>query len=66
MNYNTVTTTIINELKKIIGDDFVMYDEESLANYSHDQTEDLAFFPEVVLKPRTVEEIAAIVKVCNL
>jgi len=65
MNYNIVTTAIINQLKTIVGDAFVLYDAESLANYSHDETEDLKFFPEVVAKPRTPQEIAAIIKVCN-
>ena len=65
MNYNIVTTAIINQLKTIVGDAFILYDAESLANYSHDETEDLKFFPEVVAKPRTPQEIAAIIKVCN-
>lgn len=39
--------------------------EEVLSNNSHDYTEDLRFFPEVVLKPRTAAEISAILKFCN-
>ena len=34
-------------------------------NYSHDETEDFHFLPDVVLKPRTTEEISAILKICN-
>jgi glycolate oxidase len=33
--------------------------------YSHDETEDLHYSPEVVLKPGTSMEIASIVKYCN-
>lgn len=65
MNYNRVTTTVIKELKILVGDAFVLFDEESLANYAHDETEDLIFFPEVVVKPRIPQEIAAIIKICN-
>ena len=38
-------------LKEIVGADYVFSDEERLLNYSHDETEDLSYPPEVVLKP---------------
>lgn len=37
-------------------------DETHLATYSHDETEDLRFPPALVLKPKTVEEISAIMR----
>jgi len=40
--------------------------DEDLNNYGHDQTENLQFSPELVLKPRTPEEISAILKYSNL
>lgn len=55
----------IESFKRIVGDKFVLYDEESLYNYSHDETEDLHYLPEVVIKPKTAEEISAILKICN-
>lgn len=55
----------IESFKKIIGEKFVFVDEESLNHYAHDETEDLHFLPEVVIKPRTAEEISAILKICN-
>tara|TARA_B100000809_G_scaffold81863_1_gene80125 strand:+ start:9428 stop:10816 length:1389 start_codon:yes stop_codon:yes gene_type:complete len=60
-----VNTAIIDQLKSIVGDAFVLYDTENLEIYSHDETEDLTFFPEVIVKPRTPEEIADIFKICN-
>jgi glycolate oxidase len=36
----------------------VYCDSEKLQEYSHDETEDLSFPPEVVLKPNSVEEIS--------
>ena len=65
MEYKTVTSGIINQLQQFVGDDFVFYDGESLDKYAHDETEDLKFFPEVVVKPRTPKEIAEIFKLCN-
>ena len=55
----------IESFKNIIGEKFVLVDEESLNHYAHDETEDLHFPPEVVLRPRTAEEISQILKICN-
>src|SRR6476660_5903305 len=55
----------IDEFKGILGEKYVFSDDESLYNYSHDETEDFHFLPDVVLKPRTAEEISAILKICN-
>src|SRR5213083_2610459 len=60
-----LTLTLLENFKKIVGDNFVLVDEESLHHYSHDETEDLHYLPEVVIKPRTAEEISAILKICN-
>ena len=55
----------IEQFKKIVGDNYLLVDEESLNNYAHDETENLHFLPDVVLKPRTATEIAAVMKICN-
>jgi glycolate oxidase len=61
----SLTEQIIEAFKKIAGEQFVFIDEESLQHYSHDETENLHFLPEVVIKPRTAEEISAILTICN-
>ncbi|MBP9739298.1 MAG: FAD-binding protein [Chitinophagaceae bacterium] len=61
----TINLSHIEELKKIVGENFVFADEENLEKYGHDETERLQFNPEVVVKPRTAEEISAIMKMCN-
>lgn len=55
----------IEAFRKIIGEKYVLVDEESLHNYSHDETEDLHYLPDVVVKPKTAEEISAILTICN-
>ncbi len=60
-----ITAQHIDAFKRILGEKFVLMDEESLHNYSHDETEDLHYPPEVVVKPRTAEEISAILKICH-
>jgi glycolate oxidase len=55
----------INSFKKIAGDAYVFVDDESLNNYAHDETENLHFLPDIVIKPRTAEEISEILVICN-
>ncbi|QNA45296.1 FAD-binding oxidoreductase [Lacibacter sediminis] len=63
--YAKVDLEIVQQLKAIVGEQYVFVDEESLSNYAHDETENLHFPPEVVVKPRTTEEISRIMKLCN-
>lgn len=63
--HNHLTKDHIDAFRKILGDEFVLVDEETLQNYSHDETETLSFLPEVVIKPRTTEQISEVMKICN-
>ncbi|MDB5120008.1 MAG: glycolate oxidase [Sphingobacteriales bacterium] len=65
MNFNTVSYSIIEEIKTIVGDNYVLTDSESINKYSHDETEDLRFYPEVVIKPNSVNQISKLLKLCN-
>ncbi|MHA4808163.1 FAD-binding oxidoreductase [Flavitalea flava] len=56
----------IEEFTQIVGKSYMLLDEESMSKYAHDETEELFFLPEIVLKPRTAEEISAILRICNL
>lgn len=58
-------TAYIEQFKKIVGEGFVFTDEESLNNYAHDETENLHFLPDIVIKPRSADEISAIMRLCN-
>lgn len=64
-SYSNVTSEIIELLSGIVGASYVLVDAETLERFSHDETENLRFFPEVVVKPRTVDEISQILKMCN-
>ena len=55
----------LNQFKTIVGDPYVFVDEEVLSNYASDETEDLRFLPDVVIKPGSAEEISKILKLCN-
>lgn len=56
--------TIVN-LKKILGETFVFTDNITCFKYGHDETEDLSFPPQVVVKPKNALEISAILKLAN-
>jgi glycolate oxidase len=55
----------IEKFKEIVGEKNVSVDEETLQEYAHDETEDLFFLPEVVVKPGTTEEISSLLSFCN-
>lgn len=57
--------TIIADLQAIVGAGHVLADAESLARYGHDETEDLQFLPDVVVKPDTVEQVSQLMRYCN-
>jgi len=58
-------TDLVGELITILGEQWVFVDAESLDRYAHDETENLHFLPDVVIKPRTAEEISAVMRFCN-
>ena len=55
----------IVRFRQIVGEAFVLIDNESLNDYGHDETEHLLYPPDVVLRPRSPEEISSILKICN-
>ena len=65
VEYKKIDIDDLTALKKIVGNDFILTDEEKLLEYSHDETEDLSFPPEVVVKPLTTQEISGIITYCN-
>lgn len=65
MAFAEVSTDIISEFEAIVGKDNIIIDPERRYHYSHDETEDYSFLPDVVLKPGSPEEISLIMKICN-
>ncbi|MCK4625406.1 MAG: FAD-binding protein, partial [Phycisphaerae bacterium] len=66
--YTLVTSDIVAELTGIVGEKYVIFDDdEKLQAYSHDEVaeERYAHMPEVAARPRTADEIAAIMKLAN-
>jgi glycolate oxidase len=63
--YNKITEDILNTIVSIVGENYVVTQHADLEKYSHDETEDLSYYPEVAVKPRTAEEISELLKLCN-
>ena len=66
MRYKKINKIDLLQFKQIVGEKNMFYSEEVLLEYSHDETEDLSFLPEVVLKPLDTHQISDIMKYCNI
>jgi glycolate oxidase len=67
MEYGKVTKSIIYELVNILGEKNVIFDEEKMESYSHDETpiDQYASMPDVVITPINTEQISEVVKLAN-
>jgi len=66
LNYSRVTREVIEKLKEILGEGGVRIDRDYLERYSKDETAELEpLEPEVVVFPKTPEEISKILKLAN-
>lgn len=65
MQFRKCTPADVSYFKELIGDSAVLSDDENLLKYGHDETEDLVFSPEIVLKPENTDQVSEILKYCN-
>jgi len=65
MRCNKITVEILAAIKSIVGDEAVITNHAALEKYSHDETEDLHYYPEVVAKPNSPEKVSALMRLCN-
>ena len=60
-----ITLELLEQIKSIVGPEYVFTDEESFEKYGRDETERLHYYPAVVVKPRKTEEIGALMQLAN-
>lgn len=65
MTYNKVNSNFISKVTAIVGEQYVVTNEDQLKEVASDHTEDMTFFPELLVIPSSAEEIAQIVRLCN-
>ena len=63
--FNKITEDILIAIRTIVGDEAVITSPPGLERYSHDETEDLHYYPEVVARPKSPEEVSALMRLCN-
>lgn len=64
-NYNKVQSITLQGLESIVGSDYISTASEEVERYGQDETEDLLYRAEVIVKPQTVEQVSAIAKLCH-
>jgi len=62
MSYNHLTPELVRELAKLAGVDNVATDDESRTIYGKDETEDLCFPPEVIVRPGTSAQVSGVLR----
>ena len=65
IDFAKVNTRHLEAFREIVGAAYVIVDSESLDSYAHDETEDLHYLPEVVLKPDTTAQLSRIMRLCQ-
>lgn len=63
--YTPINQDLLAQLKTAVGAENIFTDLAILEDYSHDETEDLRYYPEVVAKPVDTAAVSAILKLCN-
>ncbi|MCB0395767.1 MAG: FAD-binding protein [Flavobacteriales bacterium] len=56
---------MVAQLREIVGKDYVLVDDDSLRRFASDETEDLCYYPEVAVRPRTPDEVSQILSWCT-
>ena len=60
-----ISPALLQDLIAIVGAQHVLTSTDLLEKYSHDETEDLHYYPQVVVKPANTAQVAAIMQLCN-
>lgn len=63
--FKKIDETDLVFFRDLLGEAFVITSKEGLERYAKDETEDLRFYPDAVLKPERAEEISRILRYCN-
>ena len=60
-----MNSEILLALENIVGSAYIFTDDPTRNTYGHDETEDLSFPPQVVVKPANTFEVSEILKISN-
>jgi len=63
--FNKINETHLQRLRDIVGEEYVLTEKSVLELASCDETEDLCFIPDCVVRPRCAEEVSAVLRLAN-
>jgi len=64
-HYKPVTNELLDQFAQIAGTENVLTSAFDIEPYTHDETEDLRFTPQAVVRPGSTEHVAAIMRLCH-
>ncbi|MEZ4807766.1 MAG: FAD-linked oxidase C-terminal domain-containing protein [Flavobacteriales bacterium] len=64
VRFGTLDQKVLDELIDAVGTAAVSVEDEHRLAYGHDETEDLVMPPDVVVRPRSTAEVAAVMRIC--
>ena len=62
-HFRSITPDILQRLRAVAGDSCVFTDRDAITRCASDETENLAFPPEVVIIPDSIEKISAVMRI---
>ena len=65
MPFSRIDEAFVRSLCDAIGTDAVLTGTDDRMHYGHDETEDLSFPPELVVRPTTTAQVAAVMRACR-
>ena len=65
MNFSNIGVEIKQKLIGVVGDNYCLTEKNSIEDYCHDETEDLNFPPQLVVKPANTNEVSEIMKLAS-
>ena len=65
MVFKKVSPEILALFVECVGEQYIKSDKEYISRFSHDETEDLEYYPEIVAIPATTDELSCLLKICN-
>ena len=65
MKFNPITPDFLAKIIEIVGTANVFSEAEHLEKYARDETEDLVYYPEAVVRPNTSNQISELMRLCN-
>ena len=64
MVFGKVDGAFVERLRAVLDAGDLLLGDDERADYGHDETEDLVFPPDVVVRPRNTDEVSRVVRLC--